>query len=83
MQKGSLHFKSIDRQQTLELLPFIKVLEPPAKEQNACYFYNRKESGGISFHSYHFRAESNITDRFQDTEKAINRLFDAKLGIAD
>lgn len=75
MQKGSLHFKSIDGQQTLELLPLVKVVEPPAKEQNACYFYNRKESDGISFHSYHFRAESNLTEQFPDTEKAITRLF--------
>jgi len=75
MQKGSLHFKSIDGQQTLELLPLVKVMEPRAKEQNACYFYNRKASDGISFLSYHSRAAENITERFQDTEKALSRLF--------
>lgn len=76
MQKGSLHFKSPNFQETLELLPLIKVMEPPSNEQNACYFYNRKDSTGICFQSYHFRSESSVVDEFRDTQKAIGRLFD-------
>ena len=51
-------------------------MEPPSNEQNACYFYNRKDSTGICFQSYHFRSESSVVDEFRDTQKAIGRLFD-------
>lgn len=75
MQKDTLHFKSPDREQTLKLLPFIKMLEPASKEQNACYFYSRRTGDGFRFNSYHFRSESNVEQHFIDTEKAIVRLF--------
>lgn len=77
MQKGSLHLKAPDQQQTLELLPLVKILAPPTDEQNACYFYNSRKNGEVSFTSYHFRSESTVVQPFNDTQKAIGRLFQA------
>ena len=75
MQKDTLHFKSLGREQTLKLLPLMKMLEPESREQNACYFYSRRIAAGFRFNSYHYRSESNREDQFADTELAIERLF--------
>jgi RNA-directed DNA polymerase len=67
LDRARLYFSDPDEQQALELLPFVKILPSPATEPNGCYFYNRQESQGrIRFVSYHFEAEAEITDEFQD-----------------
>lgn len=41
----------------LELLPLVRMRPSPGTEMNAAYFYNRRESDGFHFVSYHFPAE--------------------------
>jgi RNA-directed DNA polymerase len=63
-----LYLSDPNQQQALKLLPFIKILQSPITESNACYFYSRQESTGhIRFVSYHFKPEPEIIREFQDT----------------
>lgn len=41
----------------LELLPLVRTTPSPGTELNAAYFYNRRESDGFRFVSYHFPGE--------------------------
>lgn len=41
----------------LELLPLVRMKPSPGTELNAAYFYNRRESDGFRFVSYHFPGE--------------------------
>ena len=47
----------------------------PITRQESCYFYNRHDSGGIRFLSYHYEHESDITESFEDTKMIIETLF--------
>jgi hypothetical protein len=75
MDDGHLHLWSPDETRTLKLLPFIKVMPSPKTEENACYFYNRKQDGGIRFLSYYFESDSDVVQEFRDTADALNRLL--------
>ena len=59
----------------VELLPFIRLMESPKTQQNACYFYNRLSDGDIRWVSYYFEPESEVSSR-NDSEfdKALNLL---------
>lgn len=54
MDSDWLYLHQVGSSQTLRLLPFIRVSEPPVGTQAACYFYNRRESDGAHFVSYHY-----------------------------
>jgi len=58
MEYGKLHLHCPDETRALPLLPFIKLMHSPKTEENACYFYNRRQSGGIRYLSYHFASDS-------------------------
>lgn len=75
MEDGHLHLWSPDETRTLKLLPFIKVMPSPRTEENACYFYNRRQIGGIRFLSYYFETDSDVVQEFGDTAEALNHLL--------
>jgi hypothetical protein len=40
------------------LLPLIKILPSPRTEENACYYYSRRDSNKVRYLTYHFGADS-------------------------
>ena len=75
LEEGQLHLTAELGLGGLKLLPFVKILEAPRTEQNACYFYNRIEDGGVRFVSYHFEAEAEIVQTFEDTARVLRVLL--------
>jgi hypothetical protein len=49
-----LYLMPTDSGRALELLPLVQVGPSPASAKNACYFFNRVETDGVRFVSYHF-----------------------------
>lgn len=58
----------------LNLLPLIQVSAAPETVKNACYFFNRTESEGARFVSYHFAGQPELSGQFQDVTDAIRFL---------
>lgn len=71
MEDGHLHLWSQNETRALKLLPLVKVMPSPRTEENACYFYNRKQKDGIRFLSYHFDADSEVVEQFSDVADAL------------
>lgn len=61
-------------EQPLELLPFVRVMASPETEANACYFFNRVDSEGTRWISYHFDAESSTHTTPADFQEIADRL---------
>jgi hypothetical protein len=74
MEDGYLHFKSPDEKRGLRLLPLVKIMPSPRTEENACYFFNRKDKNGYRFLSYHYQAEAEVTQSFGDVATALRDL---------
>ena len=74
MDDGRLHLWSPAEDRTLMLLPLIRIMASPQTEQTACYFYNRRQPEGIRFLSYHFEAEPDLVQSFEDTATALDLL---------
>jgi len=60
LEAGALYLLSAFEARGLRLLPLVKVMPAPRTEQNACYFYNRVQKGGVRFVSYHFDKEAEV-----------------------
>jgi hypothetical protein len=60
MDKQELYLIHDNQLKPIELLPFIRLMEGPKTEQNACYFYNRLNKEGVRWVSYHFESEAEI-----------------------
>ena len=48
-----VHLHHRDSHQTLKLIPFIRICDPPAGTQSACYFYNRSDHQGAHYVTYY------------------------------
>ena len=79
MEDGRLHLKSHDENRALKLLPLVKVMPSPKTEENACYFYNRRQADGIRFLSYYFVADAEVVDEFGDVEIVLGNLMSMSL----
>lgn len=73
-ESGRLHLLGPGARDALPLLPFVRVMASPKTALNACYFYNRKTKEGVRFVSYHYAEDSDVTDRFDDTARAVSAL---------
>lgn len=60
MAENSLYLLKAESFLPIKLLPFIKMLESPKTQQNACYFYNRLEGKEFRWISYHFEKEAEL-----------------------
>jgi hypothetical protein len=60
MISGKLYMVDADVRRPLPLLPFFSMMAPPTIEENACYFFNRIESGGERWVSYHYEQRGEI-----------------------
>jgi hypothetical protein len=56
------------------LLPLVKIMPSPRTEENACYFFSSEDKLGHRFLSYHYQAESEVTDTFDDVASALDGL---------
>jgi hypothetical protein len=74
MKDGSLYLISPDHTRGLKLLPFVKVLASPKTEENACYFYNRRDAQGVRFLSYYFEGDAEVIGEFDDVASALGKL---------
>jgi hypothetical protein len=74
MEDGHLHLLDPEGDRALRLLPFVRVMPSPKTESNACYFYNKQVAANQRFVSYHFEAEAEIEDIFEDTQIALDSL---------
>ena len=74
MDDRFLHLLDAEGDRSLALLPFVRIMPSPKTEENACYFYNRRESGVQRFVSYHFEAEAEVREFFADTQAALEEL---------
>ena len=74
MDKNGIYLLSEGQQRPLKLLPFMRMMESPKTEQNACYFYNRVEKDRVRWISYHFEAEPEITRPDDEVLKALSLL---------
>jgi len=59
----------------LELCPLLRIMPSPQSEENACYFYNRREDGKARFVSYHFDADSEVLIDAPDTLAFLDELM--------
>ena len=69
-----LYLSRKDANGSLRLLPLIHVGSSPQSAKNACYFFNRLESDGARFISYHFTDKPELTGQFADATEAIKFL---------
>ena len=60
MDDQELYLIHDDQLKPIKLLPFIRLMESPKTQQNACYFYNRLYKEGVRWVSYHFESEAEI-----------------------
>jgi hypothetical protein len=74
MEDGHLHLLDPEGDRALKLLPFVRVMPSPKTEANACYFYNKRVADNQRFVSYHFEADAEIEDHFEDTKLALEGL---------
>ena len=58
----------------LKLRPFIEVIPSPEKKAVACFIFNRLESEGARWVSYHFEQESEICHPSQDVDDTLAML---------
>jgi len=75
MEDGSLYLFDPDSDRGLRLLPFVRMMASPQTAVNACYFFSSKEKEGYRYVSYHFEQESGLTQPFEDTTAAFERLM--------
>lgn len=60
LDKRNLFIKETDSSLPLRLIPLVKMESTPRKEHSACYFYNRVDTKGMRWVSYHFDEVSEI-----------------------
>ena len=82
MEADKLFLLDLNGNQPLELIPFIKMLPSPHTEMNACFFYSRRTGDDCRYISYHFAAESDLTETFEDVILAFKKLS-SKLSMED
>lgn len=74
MDDRFLHLLDTEGDRSLALLPFVRIMPSPKTEENACYFYNRREPDVQRFVSYHFTAEAEVREFSADTQAALEEL---------
>jgi hypothetical protein len=75
MSEGQVYMLQTGHLRPLKLLPFVRIMESPGAEQNACYFYSRFEDGKARYVSYHFRPRGEIDRTDQGIEAALALLM--------
>ena len=69
-----LYLSGKDTSRALKLLPLVKVGPSPQSAKNACYFFNRLESDGVRFISYHFVDQPELKEMTEEAAETIRAL---------
>ncbi|MEQ9455611.1 MAG: hypothetical protein RLN76_13595 [Phycisphaeraceae bacterium] len=72
MESGSLYLLGAAEAEGLKLLPFFRMAA--SNSPTACYFFNRCDTQGVRFVSYHDEQSPEILEPFTDTLAAIERV---------
>ena len=72
MDDEKLYLLHANQQTPVKLLPFIRMLASPEKEQNACYFYNRQDGKKVRWVSYHFDSQPEVYGPAEEVTSAIS-----------
>lgn len=75
MAKNHLYLMGRGDEIALELQPLLRIMPSPLSEENACYFYNRREDGKARFVSYHFDADADVLIDAPDTLAFLDELM--------
>lgn len=74
LEDSALYLLDANGDRGLRLLPFVRMLQSPRTEANACYFFSRRQGDGFRYVSYHHAEDSDLTDQFPDTSEMLLRL---------
>ena len=80
LEDQRLYLLGSEENRGLKILPLVRIMASPSSAQNAAYFYNRRQAGGMRFISYHFEAPSEVTEEFPDTLEALRAVFPEDFG---
>jgi hypothetical protein len=58
----------------LHLVPLVRVGPTPTSANNACYFFESRQGGAISYVSYHYEGEPRIELQDDDLEEFVQRI---------
>ena len=75
LSKGRLYIVDDVYKTGLKLLPLIYIGSTPESEPAACYFYNRKQSDGLRFVSYHYEAQPENISKDMLHDRDITAIF--------
>lgn len=75
LEDERLYLLASGESRVLKLLPLVRILASPESAQNAAYFYNRRQTGGLRFISYHFEQASEVIREFPDAVEALQLVF--------
>lgn len=75
LKRNTLYLLDKDRDSGVELLPLLKISNAPKDAANACYFYNRKQSDGARYVSYHFEKQADMTFPAAEVDQLFSDLF--------
>lgn len=76
LAKNHLYLMGCRDEMALELQPLVRIMPSPQSEDNACYFYSRREDGKARFVSYHFDAASEVLIDAPDTLAFLDELME-------
>jgi len=76
LTKNRLHLMVRGETTALELVPLLRIMPSSQSEENACYFYNRREAGKVRFISYHFDADADMLIDAPDTIAFLDELME-------
>jgi len=75
MDTRKLYILHSNQLRPVELLPFVRIMESPRTQQNACYFYNSIDGEKVRWISYHFESEAELLRPDSEVKTALELLL--------
>lgn len=73
-QDGALYMLEAGQTLALKLQPLIRLRHSPESVEDACYFYDRIEKGGVRWISYHYEPQPEFVEPDEEAEALIREL---------
>jgi hypothetical protein len=70
--RGELYLVGED--DSVQLIPFVRMGAQPNEIEDTCYFYNRKDSDGARYVSYHKSIQNEITEKSESLLKTLDEI---------
>ncbi|WP_457025477.1 hypothetical protein [Geodermatophilus sp. SYSU D01119] len=65
----------------LRLVPLVRVGPTPSSANNACYFFESRKDGSISYVSYHYEGEPRVELQDEDLEQLVQQINSVGGGV--